>query len=1427
MARLTRWTPTTTRLEERIAEEELKLAEAREIKPTTQGRDYIDSMIAEGITPRLWGEQPRFEPQRPTAEVERWMPRITPETMTPSMERPEAFAPTMAREKWLPSLRPEVAPTPWYKTALEKISEPFEWVKEHLEEPWAAAITAPFSPALAARPGETWLEREKREYKLWEAPKFVKGAAELSMPLWWLPYFGWAAKGAGVIPRIGGSLAKGIVSAEKAIALPVTLPLRVAGKGVAKIIKLPPFQKMREEVFKADRFRWLAAKLAVLPGMKSAIGVINPSAVASGLAQEGRVLYGGLREYGNTAVNAMMAQLERHGTSPQINKMFGLDDMMRSATIKPKVKGAPTNWWDIASNPNAYHLEKAQRAFIDDYHKLIDDTVRYAETEFGIKIPKKEFLEGMHYIPRVWQGRQGILDTRDGIWRPLGASFEPEKWQRILEFPVPKKPRYVVGEIPFRGGMARGIGAKGFWERPRYYEFAEEALAAGLRPGKVGAMETMNIFLQGMYRKMIDTTVAEALKPLGKTIKQLTPLAIREEVAFSANYVRMAKYTESALQRAIRGEKLPTQTINAIGKIFPNVAKRLEHKVAPKMGIVGSKAYKYDIEMIEAEIAQINKFLKTPGKLMRGLGRREELQARLAMLEAQRTIASFIPEALGRPEALPDYIRWIGGQIGNELGNRSLPYHGGVPDIFTGYTTPQLDSMIKVYDDFLRAVNAGEAKIGQIGRAEIPPVKAELRQLVGAVKGFEPLAKARYQAARTERTKAYEMARRTPGWRAVGQPFAAGRLFPEAIANDLNKMMTDRGMKIFTKMSDVNALSRFLVTGFDFGAGLIQGIPLAMSNPIKWGRAMGLSMKAFADPLVRARYLSRPENIAVMEKMIPEGLLIGNSEFMESASRGLLSSRPVEVIDKLNVIQRFAGSFNTFGDVARIEWAKGLLPMVERQGKPLRDLAAFINEATGVMSSRALGVGATQREIEGAVLLFAPRYFRANMSFWTDMTRGGLRGELARDTLASMMMGGFFWYYGLCKALGQEPNFNPSTGKFMTVEIGNQHIGLGSMQVAMFRLLGNIARTTMEDPKGFITLDSRDNPLIRFARSRVAPLTGSSWDILTGKSFIGEPLDTPKSFSENVLADRLLPFWLSSYVSDYPKPGWAGMPTEMFGARTWPLQLWERQNELREQLAQAEYGKPWFSTKTEKGINELQKAQLEEKYDDLRRATEATMAQRLERGGAKEQMWHAFQEDRGRARSLYDSKLWAAQDLFDKGEISGYDFRQLAKTAGAGLRGAYKSIEGNPAYEEVMEFLSQPMTEEQMRDTPIEDIAFDIYMSLMYSGDLEDAAGQYNFEERDRREQIFVAQFGEGMLEYIKQRLSQGRDTPPLMQEYYKAQEALKPYWGLRNQYVSSFGEPRTPYQEQRMNEFLSRYRKRYRALDPTIRHYYDLFYSR
>ena len=51
---------------------------------------------------------------------------------------------------------------PLWQKGLATFAAPFQWIQEKAIEPLAAAVTAPFSPAIPGTEGMGWLERQRR-----------------------------------------------------------------------------------------------------------------------------------------------------------------------------------------------------------------------------------------------------------------------------------------------------------------------------------------------------------------------------------------------------------------------------------------------------------------------------------------------------------------------------------------------------------------------------------------------------------------------------------------------------------------------------------------------------------------------------------------------------------------------------------------------------------------------------------------------------------------------------------------------------------------------------------------------------------------------------------------------------------------------------------------------------------------------------------------------------------------------------------------------------------------------------------------------------------------------------------------------------------------------------------------------------------------
>ena len=63
-----------------------------------------------------------------------------------------------------------------------------------------------------------------------------------------------------------------------------------------------------------------------------------------------------------------------------------------------------------------------------------------------------------------------------------------------------------------------------------------------------------------------------------------------------------------------------------------------------------------------------------------------------------------------------------------------------------------------------------------------------------------------------------------------------------------------------------------------------------------------------------------------------------------------------------------------------------------------------------------------------------------------------------------------------------------------------------------------------------------------------------------------------------------------------------------------------------------------------------------------------------------------------------------------------------------------------------------------------------------------DQFGNYRFDEADKREQLFVQQYGQGMLDYVEEYMGAKWDETPALQALKAARDALQPYWDIERQ---------------------------------------------
>lgn len=672
--------------------------------------------------------------------------------------------------------------------------------------------------------------------------------------------------------------------------------------------------------------------------------------------------------------------------------------------------------------------------------------------------------------------------------------------------------------------------------------------------------------------------------------------------------------------------------------------------------------------------------------------------------------------------------------------------------------------------------------------------------------------------------------------------------------NDLIKTEPSKTFQFLGKSGDVLRVGK---TGFDFGFALLQGLPIlgsataaGITGNLKksadlyktWGSSVSAGYKVFfkkesmeiflkeasqkqitrADGTVTTLLNDFVENGGNLGKNATD-IFAGVDVIRQTGARGIgrglgLKRETIEKIGKAKsevttqTLGRFEDAFTHASDVLRIKGYEAMRATAIKKGDDgLRELTQFLNKATGALNPTEFGISPNQQAIERALLFFSPRYTRASFSMIADVGRGGLKGDLARESIFGMVGFGLGTYIALTEALGQEPTLDPTNSKFLTVKINEDRIGLGSFFVSFTKFAANMANYGT-DAAGITEQDlfeqQRGNPIVNYLRGRTSPVTGIGIDLINGEDFLG------RKFEGNI--DRLkhvgksaLPFWMeASLLGDPYKAGRAGTLSEIAGLRTRPLNVWERRQDRRDELAVEKYGKMFQELNKVERDALVKNDSIIQEYDKLAKEISA-------RGGDKmyEQIEN-FYADRDKIKASYKEQIMDAIDLVQKpGNIyTPREFRDAMKDANAKKRVLY-----NDLYErqkpggnlELVKEYFDTMSTKYADETQPEDIVAERYLQLVVNNPEFDKPEGYDYIARDKAIQDFINEYGTELYEYSQQYISSGKDMFDLEAEYYNTRKNYEYYWEASEKAV---------FEAEKDPEYARKLREMYMNATPTAK---------
>jgi len=428
--------------------------------------------------------------------------------------------------------------------------------------------------------------------------------------------------------------------------------------------------------------------------------------------------------------------------------------------------------------------------------------------------------------------------------------------------------------------------------------------------------------------------------------------------------------------------------------------------------------------------------------------------------------------------------------------------------------------------------------------------------------------------------------------------------------------------------------------------------------------------------------------------------------------------------------------------------------------------------------------------------MYAPRYYLAFASLLGRAFQGGIGGDIARQGIVKLMIAAPAFMSAMALALGQEERiiptkdkpipkmFDPRTGELMTVEIAGVRMGLGGVWIAGFRLLGSLLRTAQDDPMDFLSIDPHEQPLLRYAYGRAAPVVSSAIDVISGENYLGERLDSIDDYLKEIV-DKTFPFWLAGQITDVPKAGWQKGFAEWWGLRAWMVQYREQARDYAETHIKdipEDIIMPWQKEKLAAGekltyddLNNEQMGWLLLTFEDYREARDKVKEDVLRRGTDFQVMDAYIREE---LDAVYNYEIEELANGFWAGASTIEDYIEGAEYQRRIRQGQYqrRALEEKYMDEERIEDLEAWLVE---NESP-EDVAYGKYMELR--GDVPKKFGVPDWDKWQKNLDAYLNTLDKETQEYINRRQDDWIDKlPPATQKVERllliCEEVLEDYY--------------------------------------------------
>jgi len=408
---------------------------------------------------------------------------------------------------------------------------------------------------------------------------------------------------------------------------------------------------------------------------------------------------------------------------------------------------------------------------------------------------------------------------------------------------------------------------------------------------------------------------------------------------------------------------------------------------------------------------------------------------------------------------------------------------------------------------------------------------------------------------------------------------------------------------------DVINTPRALLASADLSAGGRQGIIFSVSHPIASMKAMGRSVKAalstkYADGIEKVTKSNSwgklADRFGVHSSPMGFAAKIGEKE--EIYMSRIAENLPFGIGKVVAASER---AFTTFLNQQRREvfilqakkWIRrGITP--KNNPKSFQDYANFVNHATGRGSLDQLHPGALTAM---NAVFFSPRFQVSRVQVMGDLIRPtttlNARKVIARD-LAEFYATGM-GIMGMAKAGGAEVEMDYRSSDFGKIKVGNTRYNYWGAFQSLVRVAGQMYSGEIKQTgTGKLKNKARDEILLNFLRTKLAPVPSRAWDVAVGETFLGDPVELTGKFVGKASYESLVPLFIQDSVdawrfqgADAQFPLSATLAFTGIGVQTWELAPFAELELAKDSLSRQTFGKNYdelsYSEAKELDINIL------------------------------------------------------------------------------------------------------------------------------------------------------------------------------------------------------------------------------------------------